>query len=183
MLTQEDDVDAHALRKRGWSISAIARHLGHDRKTIRAYLSGERLAGLRAPAGASGFDAYANYCRERLLEDPHLWAMTLFDEIVDLGFAQSYPTFTRQLRQRALRPHCERCHAAKGRPVAIIDHPAGDETQWDWVDLPDPPTGWGLRLVGAAEPWMGSRGVLSFRIVSDESFRSPCSVVHSNMFA
>ena len=34
MLTQEEDVDAHALRRRGWSISAIARHLGKDRKTI-----------------------------------------------------------------------------------------------------------------------------------------------------
>src|SRR3954469_1257478 len=78
MLTQEDDVDAHALRKRGWSISAIARHLGHDRKTIRAYLNDERVAGVRVPAGVSVFDAYATYCRERLLEDPHLWAMTLF---------------------------------------------------------------------------------------------------------
>ncbi|WP_327303557.1 helix-turn-helix domain-containing protein [Streptomyces sp. NBC_01298] len=36
MLTWEEDVDAHALRRQGWSISAIARHLGHDRKTIRA---------------------------------------------------------------------------------------------------------------------------------------------------
>ncbi len=143
MLTQEDDVDAHALRKRGWSISAIARHLGHDRKTIRADLGGERVARIRVSVGVSGFDAYANYCRERLLEDPHLWAMTLFDEIVVLGFVQSYPTFTRQVRIRQLRPHCERCPAAKGRPVAIIDHPAGDETQCDWVDLPDPPTGWG----------------------------------------
>ena len=143
MLTQEDDVDANALRKRGWSIAAIARHLGHDRKTIRAYLNGGRTAGVRAPAGVSGFDAYASYCRERLLEDPHLWAMTLFDEIVALGFAQSYPTFTRQVRERTLRPHCERCHAAMGRPVAIIDHPAGEETQWDWVDLPDPPAAWG----------------------------------------
>jgi transposase len=35
MLTWEDDVEVHALRKRGWSISAIARHTGHDRKTIR----------------------------------------------------------------------------------------------------------------------------------------------------
>ncbi len=67
MLTQEDDVDAHALRKRGWSISAIARHLGHDRKTIRAYLNDERVAGVRAPAGASAFDTYATYCRERLM--------------------------------------------------------------------------------------------------------------------
>ena len=143
MLTQEDDVDAHALRKRGWSISAIARHLGHDRKTIRSYLNGERVAGVRVAAGVSAFDPFVDYCRERLVEDPHVWAMTLFDEVVVLGFAQSYPTFTRQVRIRSLRPRCERCSAAKGRPVAIIDHPAGDETQWDWVDLPDPPAAWG----------------------------------------
>ena len=35
MLTWEDDVEVHALRKRGWSISAIARHTGFDRKTVR----------------------------------------------------------------------------------------------------------------------------------------------------
>ena len=34
MLTREDDVDAHALRRQGWTITAIAKHLGHDRKTI-----------------------------------------------------------------------------------------------------------------------------------------------------
>ena len=146
MLTQEDDVDAHALRKRGWSISAIARHLGHDRKTIRAYLNDDRVAGVRAAAGDDRFGAFVDYCRERLVEDPHLWAMTLFDEVVVLGFDQSYATFTRQLRLRSLRPHCERCSAAKGRPVAIIDHPPGEETQWDWVDLPDPPAAWGWGL-------------------------------------
>jgi transposase len=143
MLTQEDDVDAHALRKRGWKITAIAAHLGHDRKTIRAYLNGERVAGVRAPAVEDRFAVFVDYCRERLVEDPHLWAATLFDEVVGLGFDQSYATFTRQLRVRSLRPHCERCHAAKGRPVTIIDHPAGEETQWDWVDLPDPPASWG----------------------------------------
>ena len=143
MLTQEDDVDAHALRKRGWSISAIARHLGRDRKTISAYLNGNRVAGVRAPAGEDRFARFVDYCRERLAEDPHLWAMTLFDEVVDLGFDQSYPTFTRQLRTRHLRPHCEPCSPAKHRPVAIIDHPPGAETQWDWVDLPNPPASWG----------------------------------------
>ena len=49
MLTWEDDVEVHALRKRGWSISAIARHTGHDRKTVRKYLAGERQAGSRVP--------------------------------------------------------------------------------------------------------------------------------------
>ena len=32
-------MQAAALRARGWSISAIARHLGRDRKTVRGYLS------------------------------------------------------------------------------------------------------------------------------------------------
>jgi len=143
MLTQEDDVDAHALRKRGWSISAIARHLGHDRGTIADYLSGRRTAGVRAPAGPDRFAGFVDYCRARLVEDPHVMAAVLFDEIVALGFEQSYPTFTRQLRLRQLRPACEACAAAKGRPVAVIEHRPGDETQWDWVDLPDPPAAWG----------------------------------------
>ena len=166
MLTQEDDVDAHAFRKRGWSISAIARHLGHDRKTIRAYLNDERAAGVRAPAGEDWFAVFDVYCRERLAEDPHLWAMTLFDEVVALGFARSYPTLTRQLRLRELRPHCEACSAAKGRAVAIIEHPAGEETQWDWVDLPDPPAAWGWGanaslFVGALAHSGRWRGVLA----------------------
>ncbi|WP_420715183.1 terminase gpP N-terminus-related DNA-binding protein [Streptomyces sp. XY332] len=47
MLTREEDAAAHALRRQGWTISAIARHLGRDRKTIRAYLNGERTPGER----------------------------------------------------------------------------------------------------------------------------------------
>ena len=50
MLTWEDDVEVHALRKRGWTISAIARHTGRDRKTVRNYLTGERQAGGAGPA-------------------------------------------------------------------------------------------------------------------------------------
>ena len=66
----------------------------------------------------------------------------MFDEVTALGYDRSYPSFTRALRLRGVRPVCEPCHPAKGRPVAIIDHPAGEETQWDWVELPDPPAGW-----------------------------------------
>ena len=142
MLTQEDDVDIHALRKRGWSISAIARHVGRDRKTVRAYLTGKRQVGKRAPAGQDSFARFAEYCSARLVEDPHLWATALHDEVVKLGYQRSYPAFTRALRLRGLRPACEPCHPTKGRPAAIIEHPPGEETQWDWVELPDPPTGW-----------------------------------------
>ncbi|NNG34433.1 Mu transposase domain-containing protein [Nakamurella aerolata] len=142
MLTQEDDVDIHALRRRGWSISAIARHVGRDRKTVRAYLNGVRQVGQRAPAGEDAFARFVDYVAARLAEDPHLWATALFDEVRRLGYDRSYPSFTRALRLRGLRPPCERCRPATGRPVAVIEHPAGEETQWDWVELPDPPPGW-----------------------------------------
>ena len=167
MLTREDDIDVHALRRQGWTISAIARHLGRDRKTIRAYLGG-RQAGVRAPALPDGFDPFVDYCRARLAEDPHLWAMTLFDEVVGLGYDRAYSTFTRQLRARKLRPACEPCVPARGRPTAVIDHPAGEETQWDWVELPDPPAAWAAAgygckaflLVGALAHSGRWRGVL-----------------------
>ena len=166
MITREEDIDAHALHRQGWTISAIARHLGRDRKTIRAYLRGDRQAGVRARPVADLFGPFAVYCAARLAEDPHLWATTLFDEVSALGYGRSYPTFTRQLRARGLRPHCEPCHPAKGRAVAVIDHPPGDETQWDWVELPGPPAhwGWGSKaclLVGALAHSGRWRGWLS----------------------
>ena len=166
MITREEDIDAHALHRQGWTISAIARHLGRDRKTIRAYLRGDREAGVRVPAAADRFGLFAVYCKARLTEDPHLWAATLFDEVTGLGYDRSYPAFTRALRARGLRPHCEPCHPATGRPVAVIEHPPGDETQWDWVELPGPPAawGWGARaclLVGALAHSGRWRGWLS----------------------
>ena len=144
MLAQEEYVEAHALRKRGWSISAIARHLGRDRKTVRAHLLGERVAGQRAAVEPDPFDEFEPYVRQRLVEDPHLWATVLFDETRALGYGQSYVTFVRKVRNRGLRPVCGACAATGGRPVAIIDHPAGVECQWDWVELSDAP--WGSRV-------------------------------------
>ncbi|WP_182349582.1 Mu transposase domain-containing protein [Tomitella gaofuii] len=142
MLTWEEDVNAHALRKRGWTISAIARHLDRDRKTIRRYLDGTATPGVRTPA-PDLFAPFEDYVRARLAEDPHLWARTLCDELEALGYRQSYQTLTRRIRNRGLRPPCPACTSATGRANAIIAHPPGEETQWDWVDLPSPPAAWG----------------------------------------
>ena len=59
MITHGEDVEIHALHKQGWSISAIARHLGLDRKTVRAHLAGERQAGVRRSSAVNPFDAVA----------------------------------------------------------------------------------------------------------------------------
>ena len=38
---------------------------------------------------------------------------------------------------------CQECRSATDRVNAVIEHDPGDETQWDWLDLPDPPASWG----------------------------------------
>jgi transposase len=166
VLSWEADVEAHALRAQGWTISAIARHLGVDRKTVRAYLTGARTPGVRVRTVPEVIDPFVEYCRVRLADDPHLWASTLFDELQQLGFAGAYSSLTAAIRKHGLRPHCEPCQATRGRDVAIIAHPSGEETQWDWVELPDPPASWGCGkhahlLVGALSHSGRWRGVLA----------------------
>ncbi len=122
-------MEAHALHKQGWSISAIARHLGRNRRTVRNYLTGVTEPGVRTKAEVDPFEKFVDYVTARLTADPHLEARTLCDELEDIGYDQSYPTLTRQIRARGLRPVCPQCQIATSRPNAVIEHPAGEETQ------------------------------------------------------
>jgi transposase len=162
MLTQGEDVEAHALRQRGWSISAIARHLNRDRKTVRAYLNGDRVPRRRRSAVSDPLAEFEAYRRARFADDCHLWATALFDEVVVLGYDRSYPTFVRQLRERGLRPHCEACAGVKGRDTIEIDHPAGEEIQWDWFERRRAPWGATAYVLLATLPHSSrTRGVLA----------------------
>ena len=124
MLTQGEDVEVHALASRGWSVSAIARHLDRDRKTVRAYVRGERQPGVRASAAPDPLAPFAAYLAARFADDPHIWATALFDEVVPLGYGLSYVSFARQLRLAGLRPHCEPCAGVSG-PGHDRDRPPG----------------------------------------------------------
>jgi transposase len=144
MLTQGEDVEVHALKERGWSITAIAYHLGRDPKTIRAYLKGERTPGVRVRSAPDPLEPFTPYLRQRLIDDPHVWASALYDEVVALGYSLSYPSFARQVRLAKLRPHCEACAGVKGRDTVEIFHPPGEEIQWDWFERRRTP--WGATL-------------------------------------
>jgi transposase len=160
MLTQEDDVEIHALAARGWSVSAISRHTGRDRKTIRRYLAGQG-AGQRRERAPSCLEPFRAYIEARFTDDPHIDATVLFRELVDAGFDRSYPTLVRELRRLELRPVCLVCEHRRGRAVTVeIEHPPGEEIQWDWLELDDTP--WGepaFVLVGALSHSGRFRGV------------------------
>jgi transposase len=141
MFSRSEDVEADALFKRGWSISAIARHLDRDRKTIRSYLNGERAAGVRRSSAPDPLAPFVAYVKARFVDDPHVWASALFDEVVALGYGCSYTSFARQLRVAGLRPHCEACAGVKGRETVEIAHRAGEEIQWDWAERRNAPWG------------------------------------------
>ena len=107
MLTRGEDEEVHALRKRGWSYSAIARHLGGDRRTVEAYLNDGREPGRRRRSTADSLERFVPYLRERFTEDPHVWASALFDEVVALGYERSY-------RMRARGPLAGAAPALRG---------------------------------------------------------------------
>jgi transposase len=148
MLSREDVVEIVALHRRGWSISAIARHTGRDRKTVRAWVvEGERRR--RAPA-RSVLEPYRAYIERRFEDDPHLDATVLLRELRRLGFERSYQTLTRELRRLGLRPECPVCKRGGHRLTVELPHEPGEELQLDWLELRETP--WGepaYVLVGA----------------------------------
>jgi len=159
MLTWEEDVEVSALHHRGWTISAMARHLGRSRNTIRAYLRGERRPGERRRSVPDPLAPYLAYVTERLREDPHVWATALWDEVRRLGYAGAYSSFTEAIRHRQLRPHCEACAGVRGRPTIEISHPAGEEIQWDFLELPAPWGGMAHLLIGSLAHSGKMRGI------------------------
>ena len=162
MLTHGEDVEVHALRSRGWTISAIARHLGRDRKTIRAYINGERAPGVRRSSRADPLEPFVRYIELRFVDDPHVWASALYDEVCRLGYPLSYPSFVRQVRVAGLRPHCEACHGVQGRDSIEIEHPQGEEIQWDWFERRNAPWGATAYFLLGTLPHSGRiRGVLA----------------------
>jgi transposase len=147
MLSEEDDVEIHALARRGWKVSAIAKHTGRDRKTVRKYMSGPGPSRQPAP---SCLEPFREYLAARFLDDAHVDGTVLFREVQELGLARSYVTFVRQLRLLGLRPRCEACRTGGHGATTVICHEPGEEIQWDWLELSETP--WGepaYVLVGA----------------------------------
>ena len=92
------------LHRQGLSVSAIARHLGIDRKTVRSAIA----KGLEPPKyktrppRARITDPFETYLKERLAAYPGLTAVRLWREVKERGYAGGYSVLRNCVRD--LRP-------------------------------------------------------------------------------
>jgi hypothetical protein len=114
MLSVGEDVEADALSKRGWTVSAIARHLGRDRKTVRSYLSGQRAPGVRRPARPDALADYRSYVVARFADVPR-------GRFAGVPLPLTRPTVARATPQRPLLGN----RVATGTVKAVVARSSG----------------------------------------------------------
>jgi transposase len=126
------------LHRQGLSVSAIARQIGIDRKTVRAYIA----KGLEPPAYKKRLSKqgmvspFESYLRDRLTAFPGLTARRLFREIKERGFTGGYSVVRDRVRD--LRP-------AGGAGYEVrFETPPGQQAQVDFarfeVEFTDEPS-------------------------------------------
>jgi transposase len=122
-------MELHVLRRHGWSISALAREFGLNRRTVKREVEAE------------GPRRYPQRARPRALTEPQLAHVQrrlgvcssirgtdLFGELQrDYAYAGSYASFQRQLRE--IRP------AAIREPEIRFETAPGVQTQADWAHV------------------------------------------------
>jgi len=129
VVTLGEIVLIHDLKRQGLTITAIARKVGLDRKTVRRYL--ER--GLEPPAYSPRAPVerliapYEDYLRERVSAAPELYGKRLLREIRELGYTGGYTAVTDLLREArpARTPGFER----------RFETPAGRQAQVDFAEF------------------------------------------------
>jgi transposase len=115
------------LRRQGLSISALARQLRVDRKTVRAYIAkgcSRRFTKSR-PQGRASSITSKTYLRERLAAYPGLIAVRLWREFKERGFAGGWSVVRHRVREL-------RASRRAGFDVRF-ETPAGEQAQVDFA--------------------------------------------------
>lgn len=127
MVNPGDVVMILDLHRQGLPVSAIARAVGVDRKTVRKYIA----RGLEPPvygpreARPRLIDPYVAYLRERVTAYPGLSGRRLLREIRDRGYRGGYTAVADAVRD--LRPPSEVGYEVR------FETPPGDQAQVDFA--------------------------------------------------
>ncbi|WP_036796628.1 IS21 family transposase [Leisingera caerulea] len=158
----------HDLKKQGLSISAIARKVGCDRKTVRKHLERGLEApvyGPRAPRDRI-IEPFERYLQERVQVFPDLSGARLLREIRELGYEGGYTMVTDFLRE--VRP------AKQTQFERRFETPPGKQAQVDFaeftVEFTDDPgvvrKVWLFSMVLGHSRWLWGRFVASQNLQS-----------------
>ncbi len=144
MVTLGEIVLIHDLMRQGLSVSAIARKLGLDRKTVRRHLARGMeppVYGPRAPR-LRQIAPFETYLRERIATWSELTGKRLLREIRELGYGGCYSVLTdflREARPPRPKPFERRFETAPGRQgqvdfaqfrTAFTDEPGVERILW-----------------------------------------------------
>jgi hypothetical protein len=139
MMNQEEYVDVHGLKLKGWTAVEIAAVTGFHPATIRKWLKHGPPVRVEVPDERRVLTAAWRWRIETLLGTyPHLLAVSVHHKLRAEGFEGSYPTVVRAVRD--VRGQRFRAAAAVSVP---IDTDPGEEDQFDFCNLDDVGRGWG----------------------------------------
>jgi transposase len=140
MMTQEEYVDIPGLKRQGWTLEQIAKEVGYHPATVREWIrrGGPPPQRQVDPSKLVISERWAKEVAKLLEANPNLLGTSVERLLRAQGYAGSYPTLARHLREvRGPR---------KGRQVEIsvpIETSPGEEFQFDWSDCCDFARLWG----------------------------------------
>ena len=65
-------------------------------------------------------------------------------DVKELGYQGRYSMLTRALHRYRPLPMCELRQSGASSDSGVIEHSAGQETQFDWLELPNSPGSWAI---------------------------------------
>lgn len=90
------------LQGKGYSIRAMARHLGMHRQTIKGYLDMEALP-RKSQGGINPLEKFFPYIKERMEQEPDMLLTTLWKELRGQGYTGAYSTLSEALKYHGIR--------------------------------------------------------------------------------
>ncbi len=128
MITQREFIMIHELKKQGYSIHAIARITGKDRKTIRKHLQKAVLEAIqRTNRKPLKLDAFKEYILDRISKSSfRIPSSVILKEIMTAGYTGSL-----RILQEFLQ--IEYAKRVKPDPVIRFETASGYQAQVDWT--------------------------------------------------
>lgn len=130
MITQEEFIMIHELKKQGYSIRAISRITGKDRKTIARHLKNDELLSIKRTIGKpSKLDEFKEFILERISKTiARIPAIVILKEIRELGYKGRL-----RILQEFLK--LEYAKRVKEDPVVRFETAPGYQAQVDWTTI------------------------------------------------